>query len=80
MQCTRRAQQALGGERLFDEVIGAAVADADQRPAAVAGQADGDVPPLGGLPGSLSMPGAMTTGPDGALYVTSEYALLKLHL
>ena len=38
------------------------------------------MPPLGGLPGSLSMPGAMTTGPDGALYVTSEYALLKLHL
>ncbi|MFS2135704.1 hypothetical protein [Duganella sp. Dugasp56] len=33
---------------------------------------------LGSLPGSLYFPGNISAGPNGELYVTSEYAVLKL--
>jgi len=44
----------------------------------VAGQRGSVGIALGSLPGSLYLPGAMTLGPDGELYITSEHAVLKL--
>jgi sugar lactone lactonase YvrE len=44
----------------------------------VAGQRGSQGITLGSLPGSLYQPNAMTTGPDGELYLTSAHAVLKL--